>query len=94
MPGQEKIVSVTMAPASRLPNCRPRTVRIGMRAFAQGVAVDDGGLGEALGAGGADVVLAELFEHGGADHAGEDGGEAQGEGEGGEDQVEEEISLR
>ncbi len=33
MPGQEKIVSVTMAPASRVPNCNPRIVRIGISAL-------------------------------------------------------------
>jgi hypothetical protein len=42
---------------------------------AEGVAVDHLIFRQALGAGGADVVLVELFEHGGADHAGENGGE-------------------
>ena len=49
--------------------------------------IDDGAFGEAFGAGGADVVLVELFEHGGADHAGEDAGERSAEGAGGEDEV-------
>jgi len=54
---------------------------------AQGVAQDDDALGQALGAGGADVVLIELFEHGGADHAGEDGGEGAAHGDGGQDEM-------
>ena len=87
MPGQEKMVSVTMAPASKAPNCRPSDGEHGDQGVAQGVAVDDGALGQAFGAGGADVVLAELFEHGGADHAGEDGGEGAAHGEGGQDEV-------
>ena len=59
----------------------------GDHGVAQGVAVDDGALGQAFGAGGADVVLAELFEHRGAHHAGEDGGERSAHGEGGENEV-------
>jgi hypothetical protein len=33
MPGQEKIVSFTMAPASRAPNCKPRDGDYGMVAL-------------------------------------------------------------
>ena len=33
IPGQAKIVSVTIAPASSAPNCKPRTVRIGIIAL-------------------------------------------------------------
>ena len=55
------------------------------------VAIDDSPLGEALGAGGADVVLAQLFEHGGAHHAGEDPGKAEAQGDGREDEVEPEL---
>ena len=58
---------------------------------AQGVAVDDCVFCEALGAGGADVVLVELFEHGGADHAGEDGGEAEAQRDRGKDEMQEEA---
>src|ERR1700677_4111531 len=47
----------------------------GDKCVTQGMAVDHLIFRQALGAGGADVVLVELFEHGGADHAGEDGGE-------------------
>jgi len=53
----------------------------------QGVAVDYGVFGEAFGSGGADVVVVELFEHGGADHASEDGGEGRAHGYGGQDEV-------
>ena len=51
------------------------------------MAVDYCALGEAFGAGGADVVLAELFEHAGADHAGEDGGHGASHSDGGENDV-------
>src|ERR1017187_5116714 len=57
----------------------------------EGVTVDDGALGKTLGAGGADVVLIELFEHGGADHAGQDACKAAAQRDGGEDEVEEEL---
>jgi hypothetical protein len=40
MPGHEKMVSVTIAPASSAPNCTPKTAMIGIVAFAQGAAVD------------------------------------------------------
>ncbi len=33
MPGQENTVSVTTAPPSRVPNCRPVIVTIGIAAF-------------------------------------------------------------
>ena len=33
MPGQEKIVSVTMVPASSVPNCKPRMVMMGISAL-------------------------------------------------------------
>src|SRR5580704_6677108 len=33
MPGHEKIVSVTIVPASSVPNCRPRIVMIGISAL-------------------------------------------------------------
>jgi len=46
---------------------------------------------QALGAGGADVVLVELFEHGGADHAGEDGGKREAQGDRRKDKVQEEA---
>src|ERR1035441_6069077 len=55
------------------------------------VAENDGMLGQALGAGGADVVLVQLFEHGGAHHAGQDSGQAHAEGDGGENEIEEEL---
>src|ERR1017187_4998431 len=55
------------------------------------VAENDGMLGQALGAGGADVVLVQLFEHGGAHHAGQDSGQAHAEGNGGENEIEEEL---
>ncbi len=38
MPGHEKIVSVTIAPARSVPNCRPRIVRIGNQRVAKRVA--------------------------------------------------------
>ncbi len=63
----------------------------GVQRVAEGVAVDHRVFRQALGAGGADVVLPELLEHGRADHAGEDGGEAEAEGDGGQDQVAEEV---
>ena len=40
MPGQEKMVSVTIAPASKAPNCNPSTVSIGNHGVAEGVPVD------------------------------------------------------
>src|SRR6202030_2013212 len=55
----------------------------------QGVAIDEGALGQAFGAGGADGVLAEFFEHRSADHAGEDGGERSPHGDGGQHEVRE-----
>ncbi len=61
----------------------------GDHGVAQGVAVNDCALGQAFGASGTDVVLAELFEHGGADHPGEDGGEGSAHGDRGENQVRE-----
>ena len=33
MPGQEKVVSVSTAPASSAANCRPIMVKMGMKAF-------------------------------------------------------------
>jgi hypothetical protein len=33
MPGHEKIVSVMIAPVSRLPNCKAKIVRTGSKAF-------------------------------------------------------------
>ena len=56
----------------------------GDHGVAQGVAIDYRALGQAFGAGGADVVLAEFFEHGGAHHAGQDGGERSAHGDGGQ----------
>ncbi len=63
----------------------------GVQRVAECVAVDHRIFRQALGAGGADVVLAELLEHGRADHAGEDGGQAEAEGDGGQDEVAEEV---
>ena len=54
---------------------------------AQGVLIDDDAFGKAFCAGGSDVVLAEFFEHGGADHSGEDGGEGAAHGDGGQDEM-------
>ena len=51
------------------------------------MAEDDGALGQAFGAGGAHVVLAEGFEHAGTGDAGDGGDEAGGEGDGGQDQM-------
>lgn len=59
----------------------------GDKSVAEGVLVNDGAFGESFGAGGANVVLAEFFEHGGADHAGEDGGERASHGDGRKDEV-------
>ena len=53
----------------------------------QSVTVDYRRFREPLGAGGADIVAVELFEHGGADHAGEDGGERNSHGDGGQNEV-------
>src|SRR5581483_9500546 len=54
---------------------------------AERVAIDDVALGHALGARGADVVLAEFFEHGCAHHAGEDGGEGTAQRDGRENKA-------
>src|SRR5882757_1320755 len=53
-------------------DCEDRDQRV-----AQGVAIDNGVFCQAFGASGSDVVLVELFEHGGPDHPGEDGGETK-----------------
>ena len=45
----------------------------------EGVPVDDAALGDALGAGGADVVLAQHFEHRGAGQPGDDAGRHDGQ---------------
>ncbi len=87
MPGQEKMVSVTIAPASSAPNCRPEDRNYRNHGVAQGVAIDDRALGQTFGAGGADVVLAEFFQHGGANHAGEDRGQRSAHGDGRKHQV-------
>ena len=79
MPGQEKIVSVTIVPASRVPNCRPRMVMIGISALRKCVAKEDGTVLEAFGARGADVVARKLFEHRAAHHARQNGGERSAE---------------
>jgi len=59
----------------------------GDHGVAQRVAVDDGALGQAFGAGGADVILAEFFEHGGAHHARQDGGQRAAHGDGGQHEI-------
>ena len=57
----------------------------GNEGVAEGVAEDDGALAEALGAGGANVVLVEGGEHGAAGMAHEDGGDGVAEDESGHD---------
>ena len=89
MPGQEKMVSVTMVPARSVPNCRPRMVRMGISALRKAWRKRTAGFGEAFGAGGADVVGGKLFDHGGANHASEDGGERGAQREGGKDEMSE-----
>ena len=52
----------------------------------EGVAEDDGPLGETEGAGGAGLVGVEGFDHAGAGHAGEGGHDGEGEDAGGHDE--------
>ena len=54
---------------------------------AEGVFVDDGAVGEAFGAGGADKILVEDFEQAGAHEAGDDGGKGDCQGDGGQDEL-------
>ena len=77
-PGQEKIVSVRIAPVNSTPTCRPITVTTGNQRVAQahGCAMTRKAR-QALGARGADVVLAQHFEHRRARHA-RDHGERHG----------------
>ena len=53
----------------------------------QRMAVDDRAFGQAFGAGGADVVLAELFEHRRAHHARENGSERAAHGDCGQNEI-------
>ncbi len=59
----------------------------GDQGVAQSMFVNHSILRQALGAGGADVVLAQLFEHGCAHHAGEDGGQSAPHSDGRQHQV-------
>ena len=68
-PGQEKIVSVRTAPAISVVICRPIDGDDGDERVAQRMDADDPEGREALGAGGADIILLEHLEHRGARHA-------------------------
>ena len=84
MPPKLKTVSVSTAPASRPPVCRPIVVMTGQQGVAHDVAGPDDLGGQALGLGGAHVVLVEHVEHGGAgdpeDHRERDRGERDRQG--------------
>ena len=69
MPGRPNTVSVTTAPPISSAAVRPTTVSIGISAFLQRVPHDDPQLAQALGAGGADVIVAQHVEHAGAGEA-------------------------
>src|SRR5216684_2279311 len=73
MPGQEKMVSVTMVPARRV---------------AKGVPKKNRACGEPLGPRRADVVARQLFDHRAAHHARENRGKRGAERNGGQDEVE------
>ena len=67
MPGQLKIVSVTMAPVNRNGISRPMLVTTGSSALRSACRKCDDPRREALGLGRADVVLAQRLEHARAD---------------------------
>ena len=69
MPGHEKTVSVSTAPESSVPSCRPVIVTTGISAFLRTWRADDAALGQALGARRRHVVLADLLQHRRARHA-------------------------
>ncbi len=87
MPGQEKIVSVSTAPASSVPTCRPMVVTTGISALRKAWKRGDAALGQALGAGGAHVVFAQHLEHGRAGLARDDGERNGAEHDRGQDQM-------
>ena len=60
----------------------------------QRVTVEDDPLAESFGARGADVVLTQFFQHGGAHHAGEDRSQSSAHGDGGKHQVGESSAVR
>ena len=63
MPGMENSVSVMRAPLNRPGRLPPMIVTSGNQRVAEGVLVDDRMLRQALGAGGADVVRVQHFQH-------------------------------
>ena len=71
MPGIEKTVSITTEPESSRLKMMPITVTTGIITFLSACLPTTMALGQALGARGADVVLAQHLEHGRAGDAGE-----------------------
>ena len=62
-PGQEKMVSVRMAPASSVPTCRPITVTTGSIALRKRMNDDHPHPRQAFRARGTDIILAQHFQH-------------------------------
>ena len=79
MPGMENSVSVMRAPLNRPGRLPPMMVTSGNQRVAEGVLVDDRMLRQALGAGGADVVRVQHFQHirAGVAHIAADGDDDQ-----------------
>jgi hypothetical protein len=93
-PGQEKIVSVRIAPAKSVPTCRPTVVTTGDERVAQGVDGDDAKPAGALGARRAHVVLAQHLEHRRSRHSRDDGERDRAERDRRQDEMRERASKR
>ena len=86
-PGQEKMFSTSTVPVMTLPKASPMTVRIGGDAARSTWPEHNRPFGQALGAGGAHVVVLEHLEHGRTGEACEQPHDRNGQHAGGQDQV-------